>query len=125
MTTSYDLYTGPPVPTLPAVASTGRYPLPDNISVYYFFDPPNRYRVPLTQFWNAAIQHQITPTMSLEAAYVGNVGRHIYRQCKPEPGCPWARRLQLAATLLSRNLACSRVFTASATVTIPITMRSR
>lgn len=87
----YDLYTGPPVPTLPAVASTGRYPLPDNISVYYFFDPPNRYRVPLTQFWNAAIQHQITPSMSLEAAYVGNVGRHIYvnanlNQAVPGPG---------------------------------------
>jgi hypothetical protein len=87
----YDLYAGPPVPTLPAVASTGRYPLPDNISVYYFFDPPNRYRVPLTQFWNAAIQHQITPSMSIEAAYVGNVGRHVYvnanlNQAAPGPG---------------------------------------
>jgi hypothetical protein len=47
--------------------------------------------VPLTQFWNAAIQHQITPSMSLEAAYVGNVGRHIYvnanlNQAVPGPG---------------------------------------
>jgi hypothetical protein len=87
----YNLYTGPPVPVLPAVAATGRYPLPNNISVYYFFDPPNRYRVPLTQFWNAAIQHQITPSMSIEAAYVGNVGRHIYvnanlNQAVPGPG---------------------------------------
>lgn len=88
---AYDLYTGPPVPTLPAVASSGRYPLPDNISVYYFFDAPNRYRVPLTQFWNAAIQHQITPTMSIDVAYVGNVGRHIFvnanlNQATPGPG---------------------------------------
>jgi len=65
--------------------------LPDNISVSYFFDPPNRYRVPLTQFWNAAIQHQITPSMSIEAAYVGNVGRHVYvnanlNQASPGPG---------------------------------------
>jgi hypothetical protein len=87
----YDLYTGPPVPTLPALAASGRYPLPNNISVYYFFDPPNRYRVPLTEFWNAAIQHQITPAMSIEAAYVGNVGRHIYvnanlNQAVPGPG---------------------------------------
>jgi hypothetical protein len=87
----YDLYTGPPTPTIPAVAATGRYPLPQNISVYYFFDPPNRYRVPLTEFWNAAVQHQITPSMSIEAAYVGNVGRHIYvnanlNQAAPGPG---------------------------------------
>lgn len=90
-TYSYDLFTGPPVPTIPAVASSGRYPLPDNISVYYFLDPPNKYRIPSTQFWNAAIQHQITPSMSIEASYVGNVGRHIFvnanqNQAKPGPG---------------------------------------
>ena len=87
----YDLYAGPPVPALPAVAASGRYPLPPNISVYYFFDPPNRYRVPLTQFWNAAVQRQITPTMAVNVAYVGNVGRHIFvnanqNQAVPGPG---------------------------------------
>jgi hypothetical protein len=85
------LFTGPPVPTIPSIASSGRYPLPDNISVYYFLDPPNKYRVPSTQFWNAAVQHQITPSMSIEAAYVGNVGRHIFvnanlNQAVPGPG---------------------------------------
>ncbi len=88
---SYDLFTGPPVPTVPQVSSTGRYPLPDGIGVYYFFDKPNAYRVPLTQFWNAAIQHQITPSMSVDVAYVGNVGRHIFvnanlNQAVPGPG---------------------------------------
>ncbi len=88
---SYNLFAGPPVPVLPAVAASGRYPLPDNISVYYFLDPPNKYHIPLTQFWNAAVQHQITPTMSIEASYVGNVGRHIFvnanlNQAVPGPG---------------------------------------
>ena len=88
---AYDLFAGPPVPTIPQVSSTGRYPLPDGIGTYYFFDKPNGYRVPLTQFWNAAIQHQITPTMSIDVAYVGNVGRHIFvsanlNQAVPGPG---------------------------------------
>ncbi len=89
--TVFDLYTGPPVPTLPPAASSGRYPLQNNIGVYYFFDPPNKFRVPLVEFWNAAVQRQITPKMSVEAAYVGNVGRHIYvnanqNQAVPGPG---------------------------------------
>jgi hypothetical protein len=105
----YDLYTGPPVPTLPAVAASGRYPLPNNISVYYFFDPPNHYRVPLTQFWNAAVQHQITPAMSIEAAYVGNVGRHIYvnanlNQAAPGPGDFDSRRRFFPKFGLSQGL---------------------
>ena len=89
--TVYDLYAGPPVPTLPTGATTGRYPLPQNISVFYFLDPPNKFRVPSVQFWNAAVQHQITPSMSIDVAYVGNVGRHIFvnanlNQAVPGPG---------------------------------------
>ncbi len=99
--TSYDtvfnLYTGPPVPQLPATAATGRYPLPDQISVYYFLDPPNKFRVPSAQFWNAAVQRQITPSMSFDVAYVGNVGRHIFvnanlNQAVPGPGDYNSRR---------------------------------
>ncbi len=93
----FDLYTGPPVPQLPATASTGRYPLPDQIGVYYFLDPPNKFRVPSVQFWNLAVQQQITPSMSLDVAYVGNVGRHIFvnanlNQAVPGPGDYNARR---------------------------------
>jgi hypothetical protein len=91
----YNLFAGPPLPTLPS-GTTGAYPLPNDLGVYYWFDPPNSYRVPLAMFWNAAIQHQITPTMSIDAAYVGNVGRHIYvnanlNQAVPGPGALFPR----------------------------------
>src|SRR5258708_1661973 len=33
------------------------------------------FRVPLADFWNFSVQHQIQPTLTVEAAYVGNVGR--------------------------------------------------
>ena len=92
----YNLFAGPPLPTL-ASNCTGAYPLPNDLGVYYWFDPPNRYRVPLAMFWNAAVQHQITPTMSIDAAYVGNVGRHIYvnanlNQAVPGPGSLFSRQ---------------------------------
>ncbi len=93
----YDLYTGPPVPTVPAAAASGRFPLPDGISVYYFFEAPNTFHVPSVQFWNAAIQRQLTSTISIDAAYVGNVGRHIFvnaniNQAVPGPGDENARK---------------------------------
>ena len=107
--TVYDLYAGPPVPTLPANASSGRYLLPNNIGVYYFFDPPNKFRVPLAEFWNAAVQRQITPKMSVEAAYIGNVGRHIYvnanqNQAVPGPGDFNSRRRFYKSFGLSQGL---------------------
>ena len=77
--------------TVPTTAANGRFPLPDGISVYYFFEAPNTYHVPSVQFWNAAIQRQLTSTISIDAAYVGNVGRHIFvnanvNQAVPGPG---------------------------------------
>ena len=93
----YNLYQGPPTPTLPSSASSGRFPLPDGISVYYFFEAPNTYHVPLVQFWNAAIQQQLTSSISVGAAYVGNTGQHIFvnanhNQARPGPGDFNARR---------------------------------
>ena len=85
------LTTGRPAPPNPPIGSTGRYPLPDGIQVYFFFDSPSAYRIPLSDFWNFSVQHQITPTMTVEAAYVGNVGRHLFlnenrNQAIPGPG---------------------------------------
>ena len=85
------LTTGRPAAPNPPIGSSGRYPLPDGIQVYFFFDTPNAYRIPLSDFWNFSVQHQITPTMTVEAAYVGNVGRHLFlnenrNQAIPGPG---------------------------------------
>jgi len=74
----FDLLNGPPVITNPPIGANGRYPLPDGLNVYYFFNPPSSYRVPLADTWNLAVQHQFNPTLTAEVAYVGNVGRHLY-----------------------------------------------
>jgi len=84
------LTTGPPPPLIPAFQS-GRYPLPPGVSVYFFFDPLSSYRIPLSDSWNFSVQHQIVPSMTVEAAYVGNVGRHLFlnlnrNQAIPGPG---------------------------------------
>jgi hypothetical protein len=85
------LTTGTPPPPNPPIGTTGRYPLPDGVSVFFYFDTPDSYRIPLADFWNFTVQHQIQPSFSIEAAYVGNVGRHLFlnrneNQAVPGPG---------------------------------------
>jgi hypothetical protein len=85
------LTSGPAPPANPPIGTTGRYPLPDGVSVFFYFDTPGSYRIPLADFWNLTVQHQIQPSFTVEAAYVGNVGRHLYlnrneNQAVPGPG---------------------------------------
>ncbi|MGI9071233.1 MAG: TonB-dependent receptor domain-containing protein [Bryobacteraceae bacterium] len=84
------LTTGPPPAAVPAFQS-GRYQLPPGVSVYFFFDPLSSYRIPLSDSWNFSVQRQVVPSLTLEAAYVGNVGRHLFlnlnrNQAIPGPG---------------------------------------
>jgi TonB dependent receptor len=74
----FNLLNGPPVITNPPIGTNGRYLLPNGLNVYYFFNPPSSYRIPLADSWNLAVQHQFDPTLTAEVAYVGNVGRHLY-----------------------------------------------
>ncbi|MBV9480925.1 MAG: TonB-dependent receptor [Acidobacteria bacterium] len=88
----FSLLSGPPVPTNPPIGSNGRYPLPDGLSVSYFFNPPSSYRIPLADSWNLSIQHEFTPTLTAEIGYVGNVGRHLFvnpnvNQAALDPNC--------------------------------------
>lgn len=87
----FNLLNGPPAPLNPPVGSNGRYLLPNGIGVNYFTDPLNSYRIPSVQFWNFTVQQQLTPTIALQVAYVGNVGRHLFEslarnQAVPGPG---------------------------------------
>jgi len=54
---------------------TGNHLFPNGIRAWIY---PDRMRLPTVDAWNATIQRQITPTFSLEAAYVGNKGTHIF-----------------------------------------------
>ncbi len=74
----FSLLSGPPPPPQPPVSSSGRYPLPSGIGINYFTDPLNSYRIPLVDFWNFTVQQQLTHSVALEVAYVGNVGRHLF-----------------------------------------------
>jgi hypothetical protein len=90
-TPDFNLVAGPPAPPNPPVGTTGRYPLPNGISAYYFTDPLNSYRIPEAYFWNFTVQRQLFFGTALEIAYVGNVGRHLFlslnrNQAIPGPG---------------------------------------
>lgn len=87
----FNLLQGPPSPPQPPVSSSGTYPLPNGLGINYFLWPLNSYRIPLADFWNFTVQRQITSKMAVEAAYVGNVGRHLFEtlnanQAIPGPG---------------------------------------
>ena len=90
-TPDFDLLAGPPAVPTPPVGTSGRYPLPDGISVYYYTYPADSYRIPETYFWNLTIETEIKPSLVYEIAYVGNAGRHLFlsinqNQAVPGPG---------------------------------------
>jgi len=49
--------------------------LPDGINSFVL---PNKMRLPTVDAWNATFQHQLTPTIAVEVAYVGNKGTHVF-----------------------------------------------
>jgi hypothetical protein len=53
--------------------------------VFSFVLPP-KMRLPTVDAWNVTFQHQLTPTIALEAAYVGNKGTHVFRNEAPDYG---------------------------------------
>ena len=88
----FSLLAGPPLPVNPPIGTSGRYPLPNGLNTYYFFNPPSAYRIPLADSWNLTVQHQFTPTLTAEAGYIGNVGRHLFvnpnvNQAALDPNC--------------------------------------
>src|SRR5215472_1775654 len=70
---------GVPNTSLPA---NGRFFLPDGVTprIVNF-----KQTLPTVDAWNVTVQHQFTETISLEAAYVGNKGTHVF--CGNNPDC--------------------------------------
>jgi hypothetical protein len=71
-----DSATGPLPAPFPAVSANGTIPLrgPQNT-----VDPrirPTVQRPAKIDMWNATVEHQLTPTMTVEVAYIGNKGTH-------------------------------------------------
>jgi hypothetical protein len=65
---------GPPNPTGP----TGNPMYPGGPGGFRAWVLPFHTHMPTVDAWNATVQRQITPTFSIEAAYVGNKGSHIF-----------------------------------------------
>jgi hypothetical protein len=81
--TAFRLSTGPQPVTYPTVPTNGSLPLrgPDGT-----VDPrirPATQTLPTVYNWNLTLQRQLTNSMTLELAYVGNVGRHVFAGTGP------------------------------------------
>ncbi|HKQ89788.1 MAG TPA: TonB-dependent receptor [Blastocatellia bacterium] len=78
--TSFDrvftLASGPPAPVFPQPnQQTGRFPLPNGI---FTRARPEQIKLPTLDAWNVTVQHQLSQSVSLEAAYVGNKGTNTF-----------------------------------------------
>jgi hypothetical protein len=58
----------------PVVPSSGQFPLPNEVVPFVI---PKKVRPPTVDQWNVTVQRVITPSMSLELAYVGDKGTHV------------------------------------------------
>jgi hypothetical protein len=63
----------PPVPLLP-IPSDGIISPAPNQAFYYM---PKNFTLPSVYNYNFVVQRQLTGTMTIDAGYVGNVGRHL------------------------------------------------
>lgn len=71
----FSLQDGPPSARFVVVPPSGRFKLPDQVDALAL---PNKVRFSTVDAWNVAVQRAVTPTLSLEAAYVGNKGTHVF-----------------------------------------------
>ena len=71
----FNLAQGPPAPSFVQVPSDGRFTIPDGV---FSRSTPREQRPPEVDAWNITVQRQISNTMSVEAGYVGNKGRHVF-----------------------------------------------
>jgi outer membrane receptor protein involved in Fe transport len=75
---AYSFAQGPPAYQFPAIPSNGILPLGGPANNVQPRMRPTFQRLPTLDAWNATIQRQLTNTMSLEVAYVGNKGTHVF-----------------------------------------------
>jgi hypothetical protein len=96
---------GIPVPVQPLLTAAS-VPLVGSAT---YFDP--NYKIGYIQFWNLTVQHQFTGNLSLEAAYVGTRGVHLFgnnhvniNQPDPGPGNITTRRPYFALAPLATSI---------------------
>ena len=91
---AFTLDQGPPAFVFPPIPSNGLFPLAgpncfqaDTVVLNGVTVPqsctstnirPTYQRLPTLDAWNVTVQHQLTSTMSVEAAYIGNKGTNVF-----------------------------------------------
>ena len=89
---AFTLAQGPPVFNFPPIPTNGTFPVsgPNCYQQPLFVNGnntqlcvqpharPTFQRLPELDAWNATIQRQLTPSMTIEAAYIGNKGTHVF-----------------------------------------------
>jgi hypothetical protein len=71
----FNLAQGPPPPVFPDVPASGQFPLPNGVFARAL---PTKQRPPRVDAFNLTVQHQLTDTVAVEAAYVGNRGHDVF-----------------------------------------------
>jgi hypothetical protein len=71
----FNLSSGPPAFTFPAVPATGLIPIPNGLNAKIRENP---IRFPTVDAWNLSVQQQLTKSVSFTIAYVGNKGSHTF-----------------------------------------------
>lgn len=79
------------------------------------FDVEKNFRQDTAFSWNFSLQRQITPTMSFQAAYVGNEGSHLYHDYQLNQCDPPQSALPDAATMTFNNYPGCLPFPATVT----------
>jgi hypothetical protein len=89
---AFTLAQGPPIFSFPAIPSNGLLPVSGpncyqqasivaGQNTQLCVQPhirPTTQRLPTLDAWNATVQHQVSNTISVEAAYIGNKGTHVF-----------------------------------------------
>ncbi|HLH07721.1 MAG TPA: TonB-dependent receptor [Terriglobales bacterium] len=70
--------TGAPAPVFPAIPSNGQLPLQGPNGQVSPRVRPLTQVLPYIYTYNVTLQHQLTNSTSLQFAYVGNIGRHVF-----------------------------------------------
>ena len=71
----FQLSQGPQPPTFVEPDASGRFPLPNGVGGKA---RPLDVRLPRVEAWNFTVQKQFGSSLSVQAGYVGNVGRHQF-----------------------------------------------
>src|SRR5437588_7868532 len=75
---AFTLGQGPPAYVFSPIPANGILPLGGPANNVQPRMRPTFQKLPTLDAWNATVQRQLTPTMSLEVGYVANKGTHVF-----------------------------------------------